>query len=88
MKFQICTYQRLSGTANVVDPYVAFCLGHPFRLHLTEYCGATREEAQSKLVADIQERLDHYTDLRVTEVEITPKKPLIRETVTIGGLEV
>jgi len=74
MKFQILTYQRLKGTVDVADPFVAIAIGAPGPINENRFYGTTPEEAREKLIKAAQSYLDHvYTNLTVTEVEIHPR---------------
>lgn len=77
MKFQIVTYnqakRRPGYPSTSTRPYLAMTgplpgtFGDPFRAE-----GDTHEEARTKLIAMIQQFLDTYPELEVTEIDITP----------------
>jgi len=73
MKFQILTYQRLKGTVDVTDPFVATAIGTPWPIDNDRFYGNTPEEARDKLIKAAQTYFDKaYMNATVTEVEINP----------------
>jgi hypothetical protein len=78
MKFQIVIYNQAMRTPGYppisVAPYLAMTgpfpgTKYPFRVE-----GITREEARTKLLSQIQQWIDTYPEIEVTEVDIQPSE--------------